>query len=159
VSRIDGVLAELDKREKHLVINYGSEDMVNSLNYNMWGLVEEVPAQLTNLVYHMPKLEAASPKIEEDFLSFYGLGLRCAAFKNDENLDRFCHDHVPVETKNKILAIGLAYSAVRWKREDEFKKYLEIGFTHLSEESWFKDTDFCKPYENIIEARRKRLWN
>ncbi|MFP3041159.1 hypothetical protein LQZ19_04990 [Treponema primitia] len=168
-SILPAVLAEMDKRDKPLRVNYGIADLVWSLFSAFYFRVEchgEVKFDaITDFTYRLPKLEGADEKTANDLVSLYGYGLRVAAIQNDEKLDSFIRSHVPAETTNSQLAIGLAYSAARWNRKDEIEKYVMIEINDREalymgcrpKTEKFRLEEFFKPYLDILaECEKKR---
>jgi hypothetical protein len=153
VSKIDEVLAEIDKQDKPFVISYGFDELVTQLDWFFYVFVKkrkiDVSVPIANMVYHLPKFEAANEAIADNFLSFYGVGLKIAAFQNDEKLENFCRSRVPAETANEQLNVGFAYSAARRNNVDDLKKYLnKLGPKDLKE---FKHWDFCRKHWKIMK--------
>jgi predicted DNA-binding WGR domain protein len=162
-SKINEVLAELDKRDKPLVITYGASDWVESLRstfayrsqYHNSNLnCEAVKA----LAYHLPKLEAANDETKESFLILYGFALRSAAIMDDEKLGEFCRGHLPTETNNKYIAFGLAYSSAKWNNGKDIEKYLKTAITNHRDDEDFEKDDFFKPYMEIIKKHADKHW-
>jgi predicted DNA-binding WGR domain protein len=136
-SKIDimSVLEELEKCSNPLTVAYDIDELVVKF-YALFVANEKVfPQKYIEFVYRLHCLEGSTEQIRNDIIKLYGYGLMIAAVTNNNDLEKYCLEHLPEKIETREHAFGLAYIAALNNNKDDFIKYIEIGCENSFEDS------------------------
>jgi hypothetical protein len=155
------VLPDLDAHAEKIRVSYSLQGWIYQIHlffyfrnenpaYPPQQTSDKILIELAELMYRLPKLEAASEKINNELVELYGFGLRLAVITKNKDLEQFSLEHLPQEVTGPNHAVGLAYAAAANDNKEDIVKYMSIGYKDINQSHIKKDVLFA-PYQAELE--------